>query len=134
MSDLITLQKRYVELYDQLADLAEQSKKLQDEKDKLEPILAEQMTAIGQNSTHIDGRRLTVRTTPRIGKKGEVSTEALCEALKGTEWAFLVKEAVNAQTLQATMKEVVEEKGSLPPELEPLLRKWDQTVVAVTKR
>jgi len=132
-SSLIDLQRRYVALHQQIKDLEQQAKDAQAEKDELEETLAEQMGMIGQKSTQVDGMRLTVRVTPRIGKRGDVPMEDLCRALENTEFAFLVKPAVNAMTLQASMKEIVEERGGLPEELVPLLRQWDQNVVAVTK-
>lgn len=132
-SNLIDLQRRYVALHKQIQELEFQVKDAQAAKSELEQNLAEQMTLIGQNNTQVDGMRLTVRVTPRIGKRGEVPMETLCAALANSEFAWLVKPAVNAQTLQASMKEVFEERGELPAEIAPLLRQWDQTLVAVTK-
>ncbi len=134
MSDLIELQRKYVALHKRAKDLTAELKSLGDQIGELEPILAEQMAAIGQSSTKIDGMRLTMRVTPRVGKLKEVPTEDFCKTLEGTPWAWLVKPNVNANTLQATMKEVIEETGDLPPQLAPMLRRWDQVNLVVTAR
>lgn len=131
--DLISMQQHYLRLHRQRGEMAERLKALDQDLEELEQRLAEQMAAIGQKSTQIEGMRLTVRVTPRIGKRGEISMEEFCDAVRGTEYGWMVKPSIHAQTLQATMKEVVEERGALPPELQPYLRQWDQIVVAVTK-
>ena len=133
LDGLIDLQRYYIQLRAQIderdAELKEQRKRCTE----VEGQLAEQMAAIGQPHTMIDGHRLTVRTTPRISKRSNVTAEQLIGVIKNTDFAWMVKPGVHAQTLQATMKEVLEEQGKLPDELEPLLRRWDQTTVAVTK-
>jgi len=129
---LIEMQQQYLSLRRDLAEQEDSLKKARKKASELEQLLAEQMKALGQTSTVLEGKRLTVRSTPRIGKKGDVPMEILCTTLAGTPWSFLVKDSVHPQSLQATMKEVVEENGQLPPELEPLLRCWEQVSVAVT--
>jgi hypothetical protein len=134
MSDLIELQRRYIAIRDAKDKLDAEAKECQKSIDELQGILAERMAAIGQPHTVVDGRRLTVRTTPRIGKRGDVTMEQLCDVLGGIpELDFLVKPAVHAGSLQSTLKEIVEEEGELPEAVEPLVRCWEQTVVAVTK-
>jgi hypothetical protein len=130
---IIEMQRAYVRLHTERQNLKDKLEEIEGKLEQTEQILADAMVSIGQNSTQIDGKRLTVRVTPRIGKRAEVPMEELCDALDGTEWGWLVKPGVNAQTLQATMKEVVEERGELPDCLKQLLRQWDQIVVAVTK-
>lgn len=132
--DLIQQQQMYLKLRSEREELEKKAKELQGQLDSLEALLAEEMASIGQTHTVVDGQRLTVRTTPRIGKRKDVPTEVLCEALKATDGLeFLVKPGVHAGSLQSAMREILDETGSLPPTIDELLRRWDQTVVAVTK-
>ena len=134
LDGLITQQRHFIQLRKQIDERDAELKALRNRSDELQAILAEQMALIGQPHTVVDGHRLTVRTTPRIGKRGDVTMEKLCDVLGGLpELDFLVKPAVHAMKLQATLKEIVEEEGKLPEAVEPLVRQWEQVTVAVTK-
>lgn len=75
-----------------------------------------------------------MRTTPRIGKRGDVTMETLIGVLENhADLAYLVKPGVHAGQFQSAMKEIVKEEGELPADVAPLVRRWDQAVVAVTK-
>ena len=130
---LIALQREYIRLRAQAAEQEAAAKETKADCYRLETILAERMAAIGQSHTIVNGMRLTVRTTPRITKRSDVPMDQLCEGLKMTDLAPLVKLGVHAGSLQAACKELIEECGDLPAEIAGMLKRWDQTVVAVTK-
>ena len=132
--NLIQQQQKYLTLRAEREKLEKKTKELRGQLDSLESLLAEEMAAIGQPHTVVDGQRLTVRTTPRVGKRKDVSMDHLCKALVEVEGLeFLVRPNVHAGSLQTAMKEIIEETGSLPPTIRELVQRWDQTVVAVTK-
>lgn len=131
--DLIAAQRLYIKLRAERDEAEASLKALQRRIDGLQASLVEQMCANGQTSTTLDGYRLVLRTTPRITRFHGVSSEELCEVLRPTEFSSLIKPNVNAQSLQAAMREVIEDSGGLPEELEPYLKIWEQTVIAVSK-
>lgn len=133
MADLIELQKKFLRLRADKDALEQKKTELNQEINALQDVLAEQMSAIGQTHTIVDGHRLTVRTTPRIAKLGCIQMDAFCEVLSKTDLAFLVKPSVHAGSLQSALKEILEETGALPKPLEELVKRWDQTVVAVSR-
>lgn len=131
--NLIEMQQKYLGVHLQCSELKAQLAECENRKEELAQTLAEEMALVGQKTTQVGGMKLTVRITPRIGKRKDVAMEDLCAAVNGTDLEFLVKPYIHPQTLQATLKEIIEDKGALPSDLEPMLRRWDQTVVAVTK-
>lgn len=131
---LIPLQQKYIKLRQRQDDLVVVAKDLSEQIEIIQGLLAEQMAAIGQTHTVINGRRLTVRTTPRIGKRGDVTMETLVGVLENhADLTYLVKPGVHAGQFQAAMKEVLSDTGELPADIELLVKRWDQTVVAVAK-
>ena len=133
LDGLIAMQRLYLQLRAQAAEREGELKDLKQRCAEIESQLAEQMAAIGQSHTIVDGMRLTVRTTPRIAKRAEVPMEQLCAGLRMTALAFLVKAGVHAGSLQSAVKEMIDEHGDIPPEIAGMVNRWDQTVVAVTK-
>ena len=135
MSDsLIAAQRNYIALRRTKDDLEKRAKDVGKQMADLEPVIAEQMAAIGQSHTILDGARLTVQTKSRISKRGDVDTALLCAVFgKDPDLAFLVRPNVHPQQMQAALREIIEERGSLPDAVEPLVRVYDQTILAVAK-
>jgi hypothetical protein len=56
---------------------------------------------------------------------------AVCEWMKDNGLADMVKESVHPQTLQAWVKEQIEEAGALPEELEPLVNVYEKSGISI---
>ena len=131
---LITAQRRFIELRKQKDELDKQLKAVKATLQGMELTIAEQMAAIGQSHTILDGVRLQVRTQRRIGKRGTVEMQILCERLKGMEdLAFLVKDYVHSNSLQSALKEILDDTGTLPEEVAELVNVYEQTLLFTTK-
>ena len=59
---------------------------------------------------------------------------AVCEWMKDNGLADMVKESVHPQTLQAWVKEQIEEAGALPEELEPLVNVYEKSGISIRKK
>jgi hypothetical protein len=59
---------------------------------------------------------------------------AVCEWMKDNGLADMVKESVHPQTLQAWVKEQIEEVGALPEELEPLVNVYEKSGISIRKK
>ena len=59
---------------------------------------------------------------------------AVCEWMKDNGLADMVKESVHPQTLQAWVKEQLEEAGALPEELEPLVNVYEKSGISIRKK
>jgi hypothetical protein len=59
---------------------------------------------------------------------------AVCEWMKDNGLGDMVKESVHPQTLQAWVKEQLEEAGALPEELEPLVNVYEKSGISIRKK
>jgi hypothetical protein len=59
---------------------------------------------------------------------------AICDWMKGHELGDMVKESVHPQTLQAWVKEQIEEAGSLPEELSELVNVYEKSGISIRKK
>lgn len=135
MSDsLIEAQRRFIALRRTKDDLEARAKAVQQQIDELTPVLAEQMAALGQSHTILDGVRLQVQVKPRISKRSDVPTERFCEVLRAVpELAYLVKPGVHYGQMQSALKEILEQDGELPGAVADAVRVYEQTVLYTTK-
>ena len=129
---LIDLQMKYVKLHDEIQEAEKKLKDLKAEKLRVESFLVEMMRSIGQNSTQIDGRRLTIREGTSVRKRAGVPMEALADAMRRAGITELVKDSVHPQSLSAWGRDVLESGGEFPNELAELLDVYKYTNVAVT--
>ncbi len=133
MLDLIALQQKFLALREERDAAKAHASALEAQYREMEATLAEHMKMLGQTSTSLNGKKLTVRVTPRFGRAKEISAEEFCERLTGTRWSFLVKPSVHPQSLQGAMREEIDLNGKLPDEIAPLISTYEQITVAVTK-
>jgi hypothetical protein len=59
---------------------------------------------------------------------------AVCEWMKDNGLADMVKESVHPQTLQAWVKEQIEEVGALPEELSELVNVYEKSGISIRKK
>jgi len=59
---------------------------------------------------------------------------AICDWMKGHELGDMVKESVHPQTLQAWVKEKMEEAGALPEELSELVNVYEKSGISIRKK
>ena len=59
---------------------------------------------------------------------------AVCVWMKDNALGDMVKESIHPQTLQAWVKEQIEEAGALPEELEPLVNVYEKSGISIRKK
>ena len=59
---------------------------------------------------------------------------AICDWMKENDLADMVKESVHSQTLQAWVKEQIEEAGALPEELSELVNVYEKSGISIRKK
>ena len=123
---LVTLRDRKKELEDELkevnAEIAETEEQL------VSAMIEEEM----QNFTRNGKQFILTNRTYANAKAGMMP--AICEWMKDNGLADMVKESVHPQTLQAWVKEQLEEAGALPEELEPLVNVYEKSGISIRKK
>ena len=125
---------------DTLADLRDQKKKSEDMLKEINEMIAqteEQLVAAMvaeemQNFTR-NGRQFVLTSRTYANAKAGMMP-AICDWMKGHELGDMVKESVHPQTLQAWVKEKMEEAGALPEELEPLVNVYEKSGISIRKK
>ena len=125
---------------DTLADLRDQKKKSEDMLKEINEMIAqteEQLVAAMvaeemQNFTR-NGRQFVLTSRTYANAKAGMMP-AICDWMKGHELGDMVKESVHPQTLQAWVKEKMEEAGALPEELEPMLNVYEKSGISIRKK
>ena len=82
-----------------------------------------------QNFTR-NGRQFVLTTRTYANAKSGMMP-ALCTWMKENGLKDMVKESVHPQTLQAWVKEQLEEVGALPEELEPLVNVYEKSGISI---
>lgn len=113
--------RRYRELRDAAAASEAEAKALKDEATLLEAELVEAFSEAGTQSVNIDGKTIYLHRSTFAQRKPGVTAEDVKEALRASGASDLVTETVNAQTLSAWVRELVEaaEDGRGPGLPEP---------------
>lgn len=116
MDEILTLIDRYRDLLDHKDDLAEQVKQNNAAIEECRTLLAERMLEAETPKISRSGFTYILQNKVRYSKKAGADEE-LFEILRENGLGDLIKETVNAQTLQGAMSEVAKENdGDLPPE------------------
>lgn len=104
---------------------------MEQERDQLAEIVSNDLLAAGLSSLPItvDGESFNVYTTQPliVWRKEGVDTESLIAALKATGFDDLVKETINSNTLQATVRELLANGEKLPRDLADKLNIFQKT-------
>ncbi len=125
---------------DTLADLRDQKKKAEDALKEINEMISqteEQLVAAMveeemQNFTR-NGRQFVLTSRTYANAKAGMMPE-ICSWMKDNGLADMVKESVHPQTLQAWVKEQLEEAGALPEELEPLVNVYEKSGISIRKK
>jgi len=125
---------------DTLADLRDQKKKAEDALKEINEMISqteEQLVAAMvaeemQNFTR-NGRQFVLTSRTYANAKAGMMP-AVCAWMKDNALGDMVKESIHPQTLQAWVKEQIEEVGALPEELEPLLNVYEKSGISIRKK
>lgn len=85
-----------------------------------------------QNFTR-NGRQFILTNRTYANAKAGMMPE-ICSWMKDNGLEDMVKESVHPQTLQAWVKEQLEEAGALPEELEPLVNVYEKSGISIRKK
>ena len=85
-----------------------------------------------QNFTR-NGKQFILTNRTYANAKAGMMPE-ICSWMKDNGLEDMVKESVHPQTLQAWVKEQLEEVGALPEELEPLVNVYEKSGISIRKK
>ena len=125
---------------DVLAELRDQKKKSEDMLKEINEMIAqteEQLVAAMvaeemQNFTR-NGKQFILTSRTYANAKAGMMPK-VCDWMKDNDLGDMVKESIHPQTLQAWVKEQIEEVGALPEELEPLLNVYEKSGISIRKK
>ena len=125
---------------DTLADLRDQKKKAEDALKEInemisqteEQLVAQMVEEEMQNFTR-NGRQFILTSRTYANAKAGMMPK-VCEWMKDNGLADMVKESVHPQTLQAWVKEQIEEAGALPEELSELVNVYEKSGISIRKK
>jgi hypothetical protein len=125
---------------DTLADLRDQKKKAEDALKEINEMISqteEQLVAAMvaeemQNFTR-NGRQFILTNRTYANAKAGMMPE-ICSWMKDNGLKDMVKESVHPQTLQAWVKERIEEDGALPGELDELMNVYEKSGISIRKK
>lgn len=119
--NLGALLKRYTELENERRKHADRTDELAAIIKPLEEALLEAFAEAGLQNARANGLTVFIRTDRFVSKKGEFSTEAICEKLKELGCAYMVKEGYSASSLKAKVTEWQNEGVTVPADLAAML-------------
>lgn len=85
-----------------------------------------------QNFTR-NGRQFILTNRTHANAKAGMMP-AICDWMKENDLADMVKESVHSQTLQAWVKEQIEEAGALPEDLSELVNVYEKSGISIRKK
>ena len=126
---LLEMVREYNELLDEKNGLKEATKRNNEAIDEKKKEIAQQMIDDDVTSISVGGYKFFLQDKTIYSKKSE---EALMAAgldfltvLREQGLGDIIQETVNTRTLQSTVKNLVEETGSLPEDLAEILNVYD---------
>ena len=125
---------------DVLADLRDQKKKSEDMLKEINEMIAqteEQLVAAMvaeemQNFTRNGKQFILTSRTYASAKSGMMPK--VCDWMKDNALGDMVKESIHPQTLQAWVKEQIEEAGALPEDLSELVNVYEKSGISIRKK
>ena len=129
---------QYEELLDKKDQLAKDTKDNNAAIDKLKAEIAEMMIDEDIPSQGYGDYVYSLQDKVKYSKRGEAELQEkgldFFEVLREQGFGDIIKETVNANTLQSTMKAVADENdGELPPELDEIVRSYEMTDISRRK-
>jgi len=128
------------DISDKLVILRDRKKELEDELKEVnsditeteEQLVAAMVEEEMQNFTR-NGRQFILTNRTYANAKAGMMPE-ICSWMKDNGLADMVKESVHPQTLQAWVKEQLEEVGALPKELGEMLNVYEKSGISIRKK
>ncbi len=125
---------------DTLADLRDQKKKAEDALKEInemisqteEQLVAQMVEEEMQNFTR-NGRQFVLTTRTYANAKSGMMP-ALCTWMRENGLKDMVKESIHPKTLQAWVKEQIEEVGALPEDLSELVNVYEKSGISIRKK
>ena len=125
---------------DVLAELRDQKKKSEDMLKEInemiaqteEQLVAQMVEEEMQNFTRNGKQFILTSRTYANAKAGMMP--AVCDWMKDNDLGDMVKEAIHPQTLQAWVKEQIEEVGALPEDLSELVNVYEKSGISIRKK
>ena len=125
---------------DTLADLRDQKKKAEDALKEIneriaqteEQLVAAMVAEEMQNFTR-NGRQFVLTSRTYANAKAGMMP-AICDWMKDNALGDMVKESIHPQTLQAWVKEQIEEAGALPEDLSELVNVYEKSGISIRKK
>lgn len=129
---------QYEELLDKKDQLAQDTKDNNAAIDKLKAEIAETMIDEDIPSQGYGDYVYSLQDKIKYSKRGEAELQEkgldFFEVLREQGFGDIIKETVNANTLQSTMKAVADENdGELPPELDEIVSSYEMTDISRRK-
>ena len=129
---------QYEELLDKKDQLAKDTKDNNAAIDKLKAEIAETMIDEDIPSQGYGDYVYSLQDKIKYSKRGEAELQEkgldFFEVLREQGFGDIIKETVNANTLQSTMKAVADENdGELPPELDEIVSSYEMTDISRRK-
>ena len=129
---------QYEVLLDKKDQLAQDTKDNNAAIDKLKAEIAETMIDEDIPSQGYGDYVYSLQDKIKYSKRGEAELQEkgldFFEVLREQGFGDIIKETVNANTLQSTMKAVADENdGELPPELDEIVSSYEMTDISIRK-
>ena len=131
--DLFTTADRLVTLRDRKKELEDELKEVNAEIAGTEEQLVSAMIEEEMQNFTRNGRQFVMTTRTYVNAKAGMMP-ALCSWMKENDLGDMVKESVHPQTLQAWVKEQIEEAGALPEELNEMVNVYEKSGITIRKK
>jgi hypothetical protein len=137
LNSFVEPMRQFVRIKNEIAKAEEALEELKKHRDALADVIITELATAGIDSVPltVDGQTFNVHMAqPLVVWRNEgVTTEALVDAAKKCDVAWMVKEQVSAQTLQAHVRELLADGGEVPEEMAPLLNIFTKTELRAVK-
>lgn len=131
--DLFTTADKLVTLRDRKKEIEDELKQVNAEITETEEQLVNAMVEEEMQNFTRNGRQFILTSRTYANAKAGMMPE-ICSWMKQNGLADMVKESVHPQTLQAWVKEQIEEAGALPEDLEPLVNVYEKSGIAIRRK
>lgn len=135
---LIDMVNDYQELLEKKESLAEETKNNNAKIEALKQDIAQQMIDDDCPRIAVGDYMFSLQIKSKYSKRSEEYLSAndldFFEVLREQGFADLIKETVNAGSLQSAMNALVEQEGELPEELAEVISQYDQTDILRRKQ
>ena len=131
--ELFDISDKLVILRDRKKELEDELKEVNSDITEIEERLVAAMVAEEMQNFTRNGKQFILTSRTYASAKSGMMP-AICDWMKGHELGDMVKESVHPQTLQAWVKEQIEEVGALPEELSELVNVYEKSGISIRKK